>query len=102
MHKFVSNAPAGNANDVYSRYVNGTSPSGMIAFRQGGFNPPEHSNVADILLDTPQKPKYPEDYGHRAVAYKENGNWYVLDPYYGGCGREPMPIDQYLSRFNRP
>lgn len=55
------------------------------------------------MLDTPQLPSYSRDYGHRAAAYKENGVWYVLDPYMSGAGTQPVPLGSYLDRFeNRP
>lgn len=102
LYKFVPSVPSGDADIVAKTYQNGARFPNMLGFTSGEFNPPEGANVVDLLLDTPKLPHYARDYGHRAVAYKEKWIWYALDPYYGRCGTQPIPLGQYLAGFNRP
>ena len=70
--------------------------------RIGDF-PPRGENdakVADLYLDASSKNAH---YGHRAAAFNEGGQWYVLDPYYGdnilgaSSRNNPIPAEQYIS-----
>ncbi|NVP17658.1 hypothetical protein HUU51_02980 [Candidatus Gracilibacteria bacterium] len=61
--------------------------------------PPTNSDakVADVYLDARSDKN--RQYGHRVAAFKgENGQWFVLDPYYSMFGntREPIPAEHYV------
>ena len=50
-------------------------------------------NFADIYVSSSSK------YGHRAVAFKWDDTWYVLDPYRAwGRSTKPIPMDVYASK----
>ncbi len=98
LNRLWINVPSGDADSVFGQYRGGGGGGGMLKFDSGGFNPPAGATVADIMLDTPQLPKYKRDYGHRFAAYKEGGKWYAIDPYYGGT-TSPIPLNSFLSRF---
>lgn len=57
------------------------------------WDPPNDAQYADLFFSTPA--------GHRCVAFKEEGAWYVLDPYYDN--QEfiprylPFPLEVYQS-----
>ncbi len=98
LNRLWISVPSGDADSVFGQYRGGGRGSGMLKFDSGGFNPPAGATVADIMLDTPKLPNYSRDYGHRFAAYKQGGKWYALDPYYGGT-TSPIPLDNFLSRF---
>lgn len=84
-------------------------PSARAAFEAYGGTPdtnfptsPAAANAtrADIYLDASPRNR---QYGHRAAAFKENGNWFVLDPYYNipphGNTRQPIPVADYMNHM---
>ncbi|MFK7780682.1 MAG: peptidoglycan-binding domain-containing protein [Candidatus Gracilibacteria bacterium] len=57
---------------------------------------PSGTNVLDLFIDSRSK------YEHRAAAYKNNGSWYVLDPYSKLKSNRtnpnlPIPLEEYVS-----
>lgn len=59
-------------------------------------NLPDQANVLDLFVDTRSKEE------HRAVAYLENWNWMVLDPFIKLNSnktnvRLPVPLEEYIS-----
>jgi len=62
------------------------------------YNLPEWTNVLDLFVDTSSK------YEHRAAAYKNWWEWFVLDPYAKRISgrrnnRSPIPLDQYVEKY---
>lgn len=57
--------------------------------------------VADVYIDaSPRNAQY----GHRVAAFQDNGQWYILDPYYRIPWHEsdrqaPIPAESYLNHM---
>lgn len=86
--------PTWDAKSVYQNYPRYIP--GMVWVYQRwrpDFHPPENANVADVFIDAGGA------YGHRAVAYVNNGKWYVLDPYFYNKNEKviPKPAEEYFS-----
>ena len=56
-------------------------------------NIPNVTNVLDLYIDTRSK------YEHRAAAFLNNWEWYVLDPYLKSTNntRNPIPLNKYIA-----
>lgn len=48
--------------------------------------------MADIFLRSRSQ------YGHRVAAYKSSNGWMILDPYNGGNGTRPQPLQEYVKK----
>ena len=90
-------APQGNARDVHNSYSRQPWMVGEYQRNKWFKDPPEGALAADIFVETGSK------HGHRVVAYVNNWNWFVLDPYLsGGRSTEPQPAWAYFSRIQKP
>ncbi len=100
IYKNLDFAPLGKAIDVHALYRSGWKSSYMVGeyqytsgYKPISWNPPEDAQYADLFFSTPA--------GHRCVAFKKEGIWYVLDPYYDNedlvPSYFPFPLDVYQS-----
>lgn len=83
-----------------NRWTSAKESFGMYNWDISQFPPIEDTwaVVADFYLDASAKNA---EYGHRVAAFKDGGQWYILDPYYNIVkwvdNRKPISAEIYIS-----